>query len=152
MVAELSNNDKAMLKAMLTDSGREWDIQQLLDLTGWNDQVHVAGSGKSLSESGLVTVTENHIKLISLDSEGKKALESGLLEERIWNWYLDSEIEGRTMQNLFKCGFDRDEAGPGIGLLKSIGVSLDSGKLVSNDEDRISSIISKGWNYFINLI
>ena len=80
MVAELSNNDKAMLKAMLTDSGREWDIQQLLDLTGWNDQVHVAGSGKSLSESGLVTVTENHIKLISLDSEGKKALESGLLE------------------------------------------------------------------------
>ena len=66
---------------MLTDSGREWDIQQLLDLTGWNDQVHVAGSGKSLSESGLVTVTENHVKLISLDSEGKKALESGLLEE-----------------------------------------------------------------------
>ena len=57
MVADLSNNDKAMLKAMLTDSGREWDIQQLLDLTGWNDQVHVAGSGKSLSESGLVIVT-----------------------------------------------------------------------------------------------
>ena len=88
MVAELSNNDKAMLKAMLTDSGREWDIQQLLDITGWKDQVHVAGSGKSLSESGLVTVTENSVKLISLDSEGKKALESGLLEERIWNWYL----------------------------------------------------------------
>ena len=143
MVAELSNNDKAMLKAMLTDSGREWDIQQLLDITGWKDQVHVAGSGKSLSESGLVTVTENSVKLISLDSEGKKALESGLLEERIWNWYLVSEIEERTMQNLFKDGFDRNEAGPGIGLLKSIGVSLDSGKLVSDNEDRISSIISK---------
>ena len=124
MVAELSNNDKAMLKAMLTDSGREWDIQQLLDITGWKDQVHVAGSGKSLSESGLVTVTENSVKLISLDSEGKKALESGLLEERIWNWYLVSEIEERTMQNLFKDGFDRNEAGPGIGLLKSIGVSV----------------------------
>ena len=143
MVAELSNNDKAMLKAMLTDCDRDWTVQELLDLTGWNDQVHVAGSGKSLNELGLVKITENHVKLISLDTEGKRALEFGLLENRIWDWFLESEIEDRTMDNLFKAGFQRNEAGPGIGLLKSIGVNLESGKLVAADGEKISSIISK---------
>lgn len=138
----LSNNDKAMLKVMLTDTDRDWNVQELLELTGWNDQVHVAGSGKSLSESGLVTVKENLAKIVSLDTEGKIAVESGLLEKRIWDWYLDTEIGERTMENLFKSGFNRNEAGPGIGLLKSIGVNLDSGMLVAADEDKISSIIS----------
>ena len=68
----MSNNDRVMLKAMLTNPSKEWKIQELLDSTGWDDQVYVAGSGQSLSESGLVVVTENHRRMVSLDFEGKR--------------------------------------------------------------------------------
>ena len=64
MTVDLSNNDRAMLRAMLTDPSREWAIKELLESTGWNDQVHVAGSGQSLSELGLVTVSETQIRTI----------------------------------------------------------------------------------------
>ena len=143
MTVDLSNNDRAMLRAMLTDPSREWAIKELLESTGWNDQVHVAGSGQSLSELGLVTVSETQIRTISLDSEGKKALEHGLLEERIWKWYIGSDEDKRNMEDLFQAGFQRNEAGPGIGLLKSIGMTLESGNLVVDDEGAIASIISE---------
>lgn len=143
MTVDLSNNDRAMLRAMLTDPSREWAIKELLESTGWNDQVHVAGSGQSLSELGLVTVSETQIRTISLDSEGKKALEHGLLEERIWKWYIGSDEDKRNMEDLFQAGFQRNEAGPGIGLLKSIGMTLESGNLVVDNEGAIASIISE---------
>ena len=143
MTMDMSNNDRTMLKSMLTDPNRKWTIDNLLESTGWNDQVHVAGSGQSLSELGLVAIHESKIRTVSLDSEGEKAAQNGLLEERIWKWYLDSDEDKRNMENLFDAGFQRNEAGPGIGLLKSMGLSLESGNLVAQDEESISSIISE---------
>ncbi|MCH1591852.1 MAG: phenylalanine--tRNA ligase subunit alpha [Candidatus Thalassarchaeaceae archaeon] len=142
MAEDMSNNDRVMLKAMLTNPSKEWKIQELLDSTGWDDQVYVAGSGQSLSESGLVVVTENHRRMVSLDFEGKKALDMGLLEDRIWKWYLATNEEERTMESLFQAGFQRNEAGPGIGLLKAMGVNLVSGKLIADDEELVTSTIS----------
>ena len=78
-----------------------------------------------------------------MDSEGKKALEEGLLEERIWKWYIGSQEDKRNMQNLFEAGFQRNEAGPGIGLLKSIGMTLESGNLVVDNEGAMAAIISE---------
>ena len=74
MTMDMSNNDRTMLKSMLTDPNGEWAIDDLLESTGWNDQVHVAGSGQSLSELGLVAINESKIRTVSLDSEGEKAL------------------------------------------------------------------------------
>ena len=143
MTMDMSNNDRTMLKSMLTDPNRKWSINDLLESTGWDDQVHVAGSGQSLSELGLVAIHESKTRIVSLDSEGEKAAQNGLLEERIWKWYLDSDGDKRNMENLFDAGFQRNEAGPGIGLLKSMGVRLESGNLVAPDEELISSIISE---------
>ena len=73
MTMDMSNNDRTMLKSMLTDPNRKWTINDLLESTGWDDQVHVAGSGQSLSELGLVAIHESKIRTVSLDSEGEKA-------------------------------------------------------------------------------
>ena len=51
---QLNNNDRRMLKAMLSDPGRPWNLEQLLSETGWQDQVHIEGSVKSLESQGLV--------------------------------------------------------------------------------------------------
>ena len=59
MTMDMSNNDRTMLKSMLTDPNRKWSINDLLESTGWDDQVHVAGSGQSLSELGLVAIHES---------------------------------------------------------------------------------------------
>ena len=107
MTMDMSNNDRTMLKSMLTDPNRKWSINDLLESTVWDDQVHVAGSGQSLSELGLVTIHESKTRIISLDSEGEKAAQNGLLEERIWKWYLDSDEDKRNMENLFDSGFQR---------------------------------------------
>ena len=74
MTMDMSNNDRTMLKSMLTDPNRKWTIDNLLESTGWNDQVHVAGSGQSLSELGLVAIHESKIRTVSLDSEGELSL------------------------------------------------------------------------------
>jgi len=138
---ELGNNERRMIKAMLNESTKEWSLEDLLDATGWTDQVHVAGAGKSLNESGLVKVSENNICHISLGSAGIDANEKGLLESRIWNWMKDIEDEKRNMQNLFNAGFERHEAGPGVGLLKNLGVSIKEGIFVFEDEDSITAEI-----------
>ena len=151
MKMDMSNNDRTMLKSMLTDPKRKWSINELLESTGWNDQVHVAGSGQSLSELGLVTTHESKIRTVSLDLEGERAIQDGLLEERIWKWYLDSDEDERNMENLFAAGFRRNEAGPGIGLLKSMGLRLESGNLVVNDEESISSIISERRDFILKI-
>ena len=151
MKMDMSNNDRTMLKSMLTDPKRKWSINDLLESTGWNDQVHVAGSGQSLSELGLVTTHESKIRTVSLDLEGERAIQDGLLEERIWKWYLDSDEDERNMENLFAAGFRRSEAGPGIGLLKSMGLRLESGNLVVNDEESISSIISERRDFILKI-
>ena len=36
---DLGNNERRMLRAMLSDSAREWTLGQLLSETGWEDPV-----------------------------------------------------------------------------------------------------------------
>jgi phenylalanyl-tRNA synthetase alpha chain len=59
-----------------------------------------------------------------------------------------SQIEKkRTMSELFNAGFERYEAGPGIGLLKSIGVSIENGIFTFDNEKEITDIISGRVNF-----
>ena len=82
----LANNERRMLKGMLSEPKKKWTLDQLLSVTGWDDQVHVAGAGKGLQEEGLVEIEESTSRLVSLGSEGKKAVDDRLLESRLWDW------------------------------------------------------------------
>ena len=124
-----------------------WTLEELLQITQWNDQVHVAGAGKSLDENEFVETIEKHMKFVTLGSEGIKAIANGLLEERIWNWMISQTEKKRTMSELFNAGFERYEAGPGIGLLKSIGVSIENGIFTFDNEKEITDIISGRVNF-----
>ena len=124
-----------------------WTLEELLQITQWKDQVHVAGAGKSLDENEFVETIEKHMKFVTLGSEGLNAIENGLLEERIWNWMISQIEKKRTMSELFNAGFERYEAGPGIGLLKSIGVSIENGIFTFNNEKEITDIISGRVNF-----
>ena len=145
---DIGNNERRMLRAMLSDLSKDWTLEELLTQTGWDDQVHIAGSGASLEEAGLVSVTEHRGTTVSLGDEGQNASKEGLLEARIWNWLLSQETENRTMSELSST-FERHEAGPGVGLLKALGVTIQSGTLVADDESAIVSEIEKR-SEFIN--
>ena len=46
-----------MLRALLSDASRNWTLSEILEVTEWSDQVHVAGAGQALHEAGPVSYT-----------------------------------------------------------------------------------------------
>lgn len=139
----LGNNEKKMLSAMRTKMNHIWSLDELLEVTKWEDQVHIAGSGQALMDEEFVEIIETKRKIVSLGSEGDRAVKNGLLEFRLWSWIIGQTKSNRTMKGLFEAGFERFEAGPGVGLLKSLGVSIDAGIFVSTNEDEITSQIEE---------
>ena len=139
---DLGNNERRMLSAMLSEPARSWSLEQLLSVTGWTDQVHIAGAGAGLGEAGLVEVSEGRVNSVSLGEEGSSAASTGLLEARLWGWLREQQSDGRTMAAL-STEFERHETGPGIGLLKALGVRLEAGSLVAEDEDSVASVIEQ---------
>ena len=59
----LGNNEKKMLRCMRSKENHIWTLEEILEITKWKDQVHVAGAGKSLDEHEFVETTERHLKL-----------------------------------------------------------------------------------------
>jgi phenylalanyl-tRNA synthetase alpha chain len=148
----LGNNERRMLRAMLSDASRTWNLPDLLEATGWSDQVHIAGAGTGLAEAGLLEISESIASTVSLGPEGEKAAKAGLLESRIWDWMQDAAASERTMQGLFAAGFERHEAGPGVGLLKAIGVQVEAGALVCDDEDSVATTIASRTSFIQSLV
>jgi phenylalanyl-tRNA synthetase alpha chain len=128
-MADLGNNERRMLRAMLRDPNSAWTLPQLLEACDWSDQAHVAGAGLGLEEAGMLVIEEVSSQHITLGEEGIKASEIGLLESRLINWLLEREPKQRTMSNL-NGSFEKSEAGPGIGLLKKLGLGLERGLLI----------------------
>lgn len=147
----LGNNERRMLRAMLSDASRTWNLADLLEATGWSDQVHIAGAGTGLAEAGLLEILESITSTVSLGPEGEEAAKAGLLESRIWGWMQDAAAAERTMQGLFAAGFERHEAGPGVGLLKAMGVRVEAGALVCDDEDSVATTIASRTSFIQSL-
>ena len=147
----LGNNERRMLKAMLSHSNRKWTLSELLEATGWDDQVHVAGAGKGLQEAGMVDIQESTSRLASLGEEGKRAVKEGLLESRLWDWIRNASEEKRNMGALMSSGFDRSETGPGIGILKGLGVEIASGNLIFSNGEEITKEIDRRADFINSL-
>ena len=147
----LGNNERRMLKGMLSEPNREWSLEKLLSVTDWDDQVHVAGAGKGLQEAGMVEIEETTSRIVTLGLKGKKAADDGLLESRLWDWIRNKKESQRNMVSLMSSGFDRSETGPGIGILKGLGLKIESGKLVFSSEEEISKEINRRTDFIKSL-
>ena len=149
---DLLNPERRMLRAMqLSEAERSWDLDSLLAACDWTDQAVAVGAGHGLQNHGLVNVDEQVLREISLDVGGEDAQQNGLLEHRIWSWMNSlSEDESPTMRGLQEA-FERHEAGPGVGLLKQLGVSLDGGLLVASNPDEITDVIAQRTEFLASL-
>lgn len=138
----LNNNQRLMLRVMHGDAERTWSLNDLLAATGWGDQVHVASAGKELAEDGLAEISESQSSMVYLGKEGASAVENGLLEARIWKWFETVDDSNRNMAGLFSAGFERHEAGPGVGLLKALGVIIQGGIFVAENKKSVAKMIT----------
>ena len=137
-MAELTNPEKRMLRIM-QDRADDWTLEEVLKACNWDDQAIAVSAGHGLSNHGFVKIKESSNRDVILGSEGEKAVKDGLLEARLWNFIRENKTA--TMADL-SSNFERHETGPGIGLLKGLGVSLEGGKFSCQNPDEISEIIS----------
>ena len=106
------------------------------------------GAGFGLVDKGLVEVSELVTTGVRLATNGQVALRDGLLEARLWDWFKSSD--NPTMSSLQE-SFEKHEAGPGVGLLKKLGLVLDAGIFNCNNESKISEIIVSRQEFLANL-
>jgi phenylalanyl-tRNA synthetase alpha chain len=137
----LLNPERRMLLAMQGQPTKSsWSLDEVLDVCEWNDQAVAVGAGHGLQNHGLVTLEETVLREVRLDGEGERALANGLLEARLWAWM--SAQAKPTMGDL-QTAFERHEAGPGVGLLKQLGVSIEGGVLQAADAEAVNSTIDQ---------
>jgi phenylalanyl-tRNA synthetase alpha chain len=136
-MGDLSNPERRMLMAL---QGREgpWTLEQVLAACDWEDQAVAVGAGHGLSNQGFVKIKESITNAINLGTEGESAVQNGLLEARLWAWI--QERDSPSMKGLSD-EFERHEAGPGVGLLKKLGVSLDGGVFTCEDPQEVQKEI-----------
>ena len=138
-MAELTNPEKRMLRLM-QETDKKWTLDEILEACDWDDQATAVAAGHGLSNHGFVKVNESSKTDVILGTEGKKAAKNGLLEARIWTFISNKpESSMRDLSN----EFERNETGPGVGLLKGLGVRLDAGKFSFDDAKNIDSQISE---------
>ena len=128
-----------MLKVMLTDATKVWSLSDILAACDWQDQAIAVGAGLGLTDKGLTQLSETVSTEVKLGAQGQSALSEGLLEARLWDWYQSASEP--SMANLQQ-SFARHEAGPGIGLLKKLGVTMAGGSFTCADEAKVSEAIS----------
>ena len=134
----LLNPERRMLRIMQGESGHKWTLAEILSECEWADQAVAVGAGHGLSNAGFASTTETSSAIIRLADEGHKAKDNGLLEARIWNWITHSETP--TMAGL-QSEFERHEAGPGVGLMKRLGVQLEGGIFVTPNPSTVDTEI-----------
>ena len=144
----LLNPERRMLRTMQQKEAVEWSLSEILTACEWTDQAVAVGAGHGLTNAGLVKTSETSSVTVRLDHEGLKAKESGLLEQRLWNWI--SNTSEPTMANL-QAAFERHEAGPGVGLLKRLGVQLENGAFHSQNPADVTARI-EARTAFLNVL
>ena len=142
-MAELTNPERRMLRTLQNDN-KNWTLDEVLIACEWDDQAIAVAAGHGLTNHGLLKTYETSNKDVILGSEGEKAVVDGLLEARLWE-FIQSNPEA-TMKEL-SSRFERHEAGPGIGLLKGLGVSIQGGKFATDNPTSVSNKIAERNEY-----
>ena len=142
-MAELTNPERRMLRTLQNDN-KNWTLDEVLIACEWDDQAIAVAAGHGLTNHGLLKTYETSNKDVILGSEGEKAVVDGLLEARLWG-FIQSNPEA-TMKDL-SSRFERHEAGPGIGLLKGLGVSIQGGKFATDNPTSVSNKIAERTEY-----
>ena len=137
-----------MLKVMLTDATKVWSLSDILAACDWQDQAIAVGAGLGLTDKGLTQLSETVSTEVKLGAQGQSALSEGLLEARLWDWYKSASEP--SMANLQQ-SFARHEAGPGIGLLKKLGVTMTGGSFTCADEAKVSEAIAARQDFLAKL-
>ncbi len=115
---------------MRSSADATWDVTSILGACAWSDQAVASGAAVGLVEHGLAAQHESTTDTVRLGEHGQSALDDGLLEARLLTWM--SEAERPDMASLNQA-FQRHESGPGIGLLKALGVGIEQGVLQCDD-------------------
>lgn len=148
-VPNLLNPERRMLLAMQQHPETiSWDLKSILEACEWSDQAVAVGAGHGLQNHGLVDVAEVVERELRLDTEGLVATQDGLLEHRLWTWMQTQEQA--TMRGL-QAAFERHEAGPGVGLLKQLGVQLDGGVFSATQPEEITAVIDSRTAFLTSL-
>ena len=142
-MAELTNPERRMLRTLQNDN-KNWTLDEVLVACEWDDQAIAVAAGHGLTNHGLLKTYETSNKDVILGSEGEKAVVDGLLEARLWG-FIQANPEA-TMKDL-SSHFERHEAGPGIGLLKGLGVSIQGGKFATDNPTSVSNKIAERTEY-----
>ena len=130
----LENRERRILALLRESGGVALGVQDFLDQTGWTDQAHVVGAAMGLVEKEYASVEEDESSKVRLGPEGIRALQEGLLEKRLMDWLTSLEPDQRTMAAL-SAAFEKNESGPGVGLLRGLGAVIESGVLVFPDQN-----------------
>ena len=136
----LSNNERRLLRVMKSNAQGEWTVEMILNVCEWNDQAIAVGAAQGLAEKNLTEVRENHSTVVRSLENATKAIENGLLEQRIFDW-IQSNDESSMAQ--FQKTFERHEAGPGVGLIKKLGVQIQEGLFTVVEEDAVVDMLNK---------
>ena len=123
-----------MLRVLQDKPDSKWSLEGVLKACNWTDQAIAVGAGQGLADKQLIKVIEQSQIEVKLASQGQLAIDNGLLEARLYAWYLESNDP--SMSNLQQ-SFDKHEAGPGIGLLKKLGISMQAGKFHCDDNAKV---------------
>ena len=148
VAANLVNTERRMLKAMQSQSTKVWALSEILDECDWQDQAIAVGAGLGLADKGMVKISETITTEVRLGVQGQLALSEGLLEARLWDWFKSSDEP--SMANIQQA-FERHEAGPGIGLLKKLGLVVADGIFVCDNESQVNEAILARQNFLTNL-
>ena len=109
-------------------------------------------NGSIICERESSALSKNEKTFWKLGKEGVKANSNGLLEMNLWEWVLSSE--DTSMKSLQSSNIvEKHEVGIGVGLLKSLGVTLEGGCFIPpENKENITSILleRKGFLEFIN--
>ncbi len=138
--SNLVNTERRMLRVLQDSPDSRWSLEEVLNACDWTDQAVVVGAGQGLADKRLIKVIEQSQIEVKLATQGQLAIDNGLLEARLFNWYLESNDP--SMSNLQQ-SFEKHEAGPGIGLLKKLGISMQAGKFHCDDNAIVEQQIAK---------
>lgn len=149
----LTNPERRMLALMQSRPMKEWELEDIQSSCNWSDQATPVTAGHGLSNQTLVSIKESTTKTWSLGKAGIDAIQSGLLEARLWDWLNHQPKDQRSMRDLSMSTFEKFETGPGIGLLKGLGVTIEGGNLsLPNDPSIILQTLTTRIDFLNQLV